>query len=508
MMDACTAFNRGSPKRACLPGPAAIASYGRLPSTGPAPARHHRVYTAPLICLTPVPFHGPGLVTDTLIKNARLVNEGAIREVDVLIRNGRIERIDGGISDDRARIYDAHGNHLLPGLVDDQVHFREPGATHKGEIATESAAAVAGGITTYMEMPNVNPATTTRDLLAQKYALAAGKSRANYAFYLGATNDNIEEIRALENGQACGVKVFMGASTGNMLVDRPETLDKIFASSPLPVVTHCEDTPTITANERRWRDEYGDDVPIGDHPLIRSAEACYKSSSLAVELARRHDARLHVLHLTTGRELGLFDAGPLAGKRVTAEVCAHHLYFDDADYAERGGLIKCNPAIKTAADREALIAGVKGDSIDVIATDHAPHTWEEKQQPYFSLPSGLPLVQHALVSLLEHYHRGDFSLELVVRKACHAPAALFGVLERGYVREGYWADLVLVDLERPFTVTRENTLYKCGWSPFDGVTFRSSVVATWVNGALAWNDGRVSEAVRGRRLDLDNYEAR
>lgn len=445
---------------------------------------------------------------DTLIKNARLVNEDVIREVDVLIRNGRIERIESELSADDASVYDARGNHLLPGLIDDQVHFREPGATHKGEIATESAAAIAGGITSFMEMPNVKPATTTRALLEEKYQLAARKSRANYAFYLGATNDNVAEIRALENGEACGVKVFMGASTGNMLVDRPETLENIFSSSPVPVVTHCEDTPTITANERCARDRFGDDVPVHEHPAIRSAEACYKSSSLAVELAHRHDTRLHVLHLTTERELALFSDKPLTQKRITAEVCVHHLYFDESDYAGKGGLIKCNPAIKAASDREALVDAVNRGLIDVIATDHAPHTWEEKQRPYFDMPSGLPLVQHALISLLEQYHRGVFSLELIVRKTSHAPAELFGVVERGFVREGYWADLVLVNLDKPYSANPENTLYKCGWSPFDGQTFNSSVLATWLNGELAYSGGKVSDDIRGRRLLIDNYERR
>ncbi len=447
-------------------------------------------------------------MTDTLIKNARLVNEDVIREVDVLIRNGRIERVDPEISAVNAEVYDAKGNHLLPGLIDDQVHFREPGATHKGEIATESAAAIAGGITSFMEMPNVNPTTTTRTRLHEKYQLAARKSRANFAFYLGATNDNIDEIRALKAGEACGVKVFMGASTGNMLVDRPETLEKIFSSSPVPVVTHCEDTPTINANEQRFREKFGEDVPIELHPEIRSVEACYKSSSLAVDLARRHGTRLHVLHLTTQRELALFEGKPLGQKQITAEACVHHLYFDDTHYAAKGGLIKCNPAIKSASDREALIRAVIDGLIDVIATDHAPHTWEEKQQTYFEMPSGLPLVQHALVSLLEHYHRGIFSLELIVRKSAHAPAEVFGVADRGFIREGYWADLVLVDLNRPFTVNRENVLYKCGWSPFDGETFHSSVVATWLNGVLAYNGHTVSDSVRGQRLQLDNYQAR
>jgi dihydroorotase len=447
-------------------------------------------------------------VTDTLIKNARLVNEGTIREVDVLIHRGRIERVDPDIPAGNAGVFDAQGNHLLPGLIDDQVHFREPGGTHKGDIATESTAAIAGGITSFMEMPNVDPPTTTRTLLQEKYKLAAQKSRANFAFYLGATNDNIDEIRALQPGEACGVKVFMGASTGNMLVDQPQALEKIFSSAPVPVATHCEDTPTISANEQHYRERYGDDVPISAHPGIRSVDACYKSSSYAVGLARKHHTRLHVLHLTTERELDLFDDTPLERKHITVEVCAHHLFFDDSDYATKGGLIKCNPAIKSGSDREALLRGVNQGLIDVIATDHAPHTWEEKQQTYFKMPSGLPLVQHALISLLEQYHRGRFSLELIVQKSAHAPAGIFGVVDRGFVREGYWADLVLVDLNLPLTVGRENILYKCGWSPFEGHTFNSSVVATWLNGDLAYADGIVTDGIRGQRLEIDNHRTR
>lgn len=448
-------------------------------------------------------------MTDTIITNARLVNDGSVSEVDVHIRNGRIQRVDSMIpADPAAVVHDAEGKHLFPGLIDDQVHFREPGGTHKGSIATESRAALAGGITSYMEMPNVNPPTISRQRLSDKYALAAQKSCANYAFYLGATNDNIDQIQALAPDEACGVKVFMGASTGNMLVDEPAALERIFSRSPVPVVTHCEDTPTILANEQAERERYGEQVPIQKHPLIRSAEACYLSSSLAVDLAHRHHTRLHVLHLTTERELGLFSNLPLDQKHITVEVCAHHLFFDDSDYASKKGLIKCNPAVKTSQDRRALIRGVVDNYIDVLATDHAPHTWEEKQQTYFEIPSGLPLVQHALLSLLEHYHSGKFTLPLIAQKSAHAPAQIFGVVDRGYVREGYWADLVLVDLHRPYTVTRDNVLYKCGWSPFEGYTFKSSVAATWINGELCYENGEVRDAVRGRRLDLNNHRPR
>lgn len=448
-------------------------------------------------------------MSDTLIKNARLVNEGSIQESDLLISKGRIEKVDASISAGAdTTVFEARGRHLLPGLIDDQVHFREPGATHKADIATESTAALAGGITSYMEMPNVDPPTVTRRLLADKYALGARKSRANYAFYLGATNDNIAEIRALQPNEACGVKVFMGASTGNMLVDDIDSLNDIFSSCPLPVVTHCEDTPTIKRNEQRERERYGEDVPMERHPLIRSAEACYQSSSLAVGLARQHHTRLHVLHLTTARELGLFSDLPLGHKHITAEVCAHHLFFDQTHYADKQGLIKCNPAIKTNADQQALLRGVADNLIDVIATDHAPHTWEEKHQTYFKVPSGLPLVQHALLSLLQQYHWGRFSLELIVQKTAHAPAKIFGVVDRGFLREGYWADLVLVDLNQPYTVATDNILYKCGWSPFDDYTFKSSVIATWVNGNLAYDDGKITDLPPGQRLQLDNHQPR
>jgi len=425
-----------------------------------------------------------------LIQNARIVNEGRTIEGDVLIRDGRIERIDAAIADDGTEVIDASGQHLLPGLIDDQVHFREPGLTAKGDIATESAAAVAGGITSFMEMPNVRPPTTNRQALMDKYARATGRSRANFAFYLGGTNDNLDEIRRLEPADACGVKVFMGASTGNMLVDDPQTLDGIFAESPLLIATHCEDSPMIAANEQAMREKYGADVPMSEHPAIRSAEACYASSSLAVELARRHAARLHVLHLTTARELELFAPGPIAGKSITAEVCVHHLHFDESRYAE----------IKTAADRQALIAGLAAGRIDVVATDHAPHLAAEKASRYFEAPAGLPLVQHALLSLLEHVHDGQLPLEQVVTRSSHAVADLFGVAERGYIREGYRADLVLVDLAGETVVSADNILYKCGWSPFEGFRFRSRVVTTLVNGVIACRDGVLTGASPGERL--------
>jgi len=439
-----------------------------------------------------------------LIKDASIVNEGRTIEGDVLICAGRIERIGSGIVADGAdEIIDAAGLYLLPGLIDDQVHFREPGLTAKGDIATESAAAVAGGITSFMEMPNVRPPTTDRQALADKYVRATGRSRANFAFYLGATNDNIDEIRRLEPSEACGVKMFMGASTGNMLVNDPDALDRIFADAPLLIATHCEDSPMIAENERAMREKYGDDMPMSAHPAIRSAEACYKSSSLAVELAHRYDARLHVLHLTTGRELELFAPGPVTGKSITAEVCVHHLFFDESRYADLGAQIKCNPAIKTAADREALLEGLASGRIDVVATDHAPHLASEKAERYFKAPAGLPLVQHALLSLLEYVHDGRYPLELVVTRSSHAVADLFAIAERGYIREGYHADLVLVDLGGQTEVSPGNILYKCGWSPFEGYRFRSSIAATFVNGVVAWRDGLVTDAIAGRRLDCN-----
>ncbi len=443
-----------------------------------------------------------------LITNALICNESRVIAGDVLVRRGRIDRVAREIPAGRVdRIIDAGGKYLLPGFIDDQVHFREPGLTHKGDMATESAAAVAGGITSFMDMPNTIPNATKRAVLMDKYRLARGRAKANFSFYFGAANDNLDEIRALQPGDCCGVKVFMGASTGNMLVDDPETLERIFADCPTLIATHCEDTPTIKANEERYREQYGDDVPFSAHPLIRSEEACWKSTVLATTLAKRHGTRLHVLHLTTAKELELFEPGPLNGKRITAEVCAHMLHFDDRDYEKKGAFIKCNPAIKTAADRKALIAGLIDGRLAVIATDHAPHSLAEKQEKYFKAPSGLPLVQHALLMLLEHVHNGTLPLELIVEKTSHSVADLFSIRDRGYIREGYFADLVLVDHTRPTTVRREDVLSKCGWSPFEGDTFRSSIMTTIVNGVVAYENGRVTEAVAGQRLDCGGRSA-
>ncbi len=438
---------------------------------------------------------------DILIKEARLVNDGQVLEGDLLVRNGRIERIDSDIgAEANTRVLEANGNLLMPGMIDDQVHFREPGLTHKGDIHTESRAAVAGGITSFMDMPNSIPQTVSLDALEAKYEMAADRAFANYSFYLGATNDNIDAIRSLDKNQTCGIKVFMGSSTGNMLVDQEATLEAIFRDAPTLVATHCEDSPTIEANEAAYREKYGEDVPIEEHPNIRSAEACFLSSSLAVELARRHDTRLHVLHLTTAREMELFEAKPLEEKRITAEVCAHHLFFDDSDYDFKGTFIKCNPAIKSREDRDALRKALLEGKLDVIGTDHAPHTLDEKLNSYFQAPSGLPLVQHALPMLMELYHDRLLSLALLVEKACHAPARLFQIEERGYLREGYWADLVIVDPKAASRVERDSVLYKCGWSPLEGQKLRSSVVTTLVNGQVVYNRGRFNEQPVGQRL--------
>lgn len=439
-------------------------------------------------------------MSTTLIVNARMVNEGTVTAGDLLIRDGRIAGM-GLPAPAGAEVVDAEGAWLLPGMIDDQVHFREPGFEHKGTIATESRAAIAGGITSYMEMPNCNPLTITHEALADKHTRAADRSEANFAFYFGATNDNLEAVKTVDPHLACGIKVFMGASTGNMLVDNEKTLEGIFAGTDLLIATHCEDTPTIQANEAAAAERFGDDIPITEHPKIRSEEACWKSSSLAVELAKRHDARLHVLHLTTAREMALFTPGPLDGKRITAEACVHHLFFDESWYPDKGALIKCNPAIKTAADRDALRQAVRENRIDVIATDHAPHTAEEKARIYAKAPAGLPLVQHALLSLFELVHQGVFDVTTVVEKTAHAPARMFNLRERGYLREGYHADLVLIDDRQ---VSRDGPVHsKCGWSPFAGIDLHAQVRATWVNGHLRYRDGAFAEGPRGVALQFD-----
>ncbi|HET7125701.1 MAG TPA: dihydroorotase [Lysobacter sp.] len=444
-------------------------------------------------------------MSDTLIVNARLVNEGREFDGDLRISGTRIAEIGSGLS---ARgdetVIDAHGRRLLPGMIDDQVHFREPGMEYKADIATESAAAVAGGLTSFMDMPNTRPPTLDAGALENKYARAAGRSRANYGFYMGASNDNLEAIRAIDPRATPGVKVFMGASTGNMLVDDPEVLDGIFRESPVTIITHCEDTPTIDATLAAFQAKYGDDIPVECHPDIRSREACIKSTRLAISLARRHDSRLHVLHISTADELALFERGPLvradgSRKRITAETCVHFLRFDRSDYARLGNLIKCNPAIKDASDREAIIAALADDVIDILATDHAPHTLDEKSRPYAQAPSGLPLVQYALVAALELVHEGKLTTAQVVQKFAHAPAQLFDVAERGFLREGYFADLVLVD-DTPFTVRREDVLSKCAWSPFEGTTFHSRIASTWVNGQLAWDGSELVGEPIGSRL--------
>ncbi len=424
-----------------------------------------------------------------LLTNAKLVNEGRIVETDVWVSGERIERVGTGPVPAGTEVIDLRGRHLLPGLIDDQVHFREPGLTHKATLASESLAAVCGGVTSFLDMPNTSPPTVNRAALAEKQLVAAAGCHTNWGFYVGATNTNLEDLKLVGEQQACGIKVFMGASTGNMLVDDPATLEAIFAEARLPVVTHCEDSPMIREAEQRFREQYGEDVPMSAHPQIRSAEACYKSSSLAVDLAKRHGTRLHVLHLTTARELALFGAGPIEGKRITGEVCVHHLWFDESDYEELGTRIKCNPAIKTVEDRDALRAAVRDGVIDVIATDHAPHTLEEKARTYFQAPSGLPLVQHSLLMLLDQHHAGVFSLETIVEKAAHNPAILFGIVERGFVREGYFADLVAVDLDGTTSVTADQVRYKCGWSPLEGVTLRGKVLTTIVNGAVVYRNG-------------------
>ncbi len=440
-------------------------------------------------------------MSSILIKSANIINEGTSLIADVLVKDGFIEKIDGHIDHKAEREINAEGLYLFPGCIDDQVHFREPGLTHKADIYHESRAAVAGGITSFMEMPNTIPNVLTQQLLEDKYQIASRTSAANYSFFMGAANDNLGEVLKTDPRNVCGIKVFMGSSTGNMLVDNEQTLEGIFREAPLLVAVHCEDEATIRANVAKFKALYGDKLSPEMHPLIRNAEACYKSSSLAVSLAKKYNTRLHVLHISTAIETSLFNNTiPLAEKRITAEACIHHLWFSDADYPVKGNLIKWNPAIKSAADREAILKAVLDGHIDVIATDHAPHTLEEKSQPYINAPSGGPLVQYALVAMLELYKQGKISLEKIAEKMAHNPAICFQISERGFIREGYRADLVLTDLQKPTVVSKENILSKCGWSPFEGHTFSSSVNTTIVSGKVAYESGQVKDEVRGERL--------
>lgn len=438
----------------------------------------------------------------TLIKNAAIVNENQIFESDLLIENDLILKISKNISEESIdKIIDASGKYLLPGVIDDQVHFREPGLTHKGDIESESRAAVAGGVTSFIEQPNTVPNAVTQELLEEKYKIAAEKSFANYSFSMGGTNDNLEEVLKTNPRNVAAVKLFLGSSTGNMLVDNPETLEEIFSKVKMPICVHCEDEKTIRENTEKYQKQYGDDIPVKFHHLIRSEEACYISSSKAVELAKKTGARLHIYHLSTAKEMQLFQNDiPLKDKKITAEVCVHHLHFTSEDYETKGTLIKWNPAVKTQNDKNGLWEALLDDRIDVIATDHAPHTLEEKDNVYTKCPSGAPLVQHSLIVILEYFKKGKISLEKIVEKMCHNPAILFEIEQRGFIREGYKADLVLVDLNGKWTVSKENILYKCGWSPLEGTEFSAKVTHTFVNGHLAWDNGKISEEKHGERL--------
>ena len=440
----------------------------------------------------------------TLIKNAQIVNEGKIYKSDVLIENQIIKEIANNISVDVDQVIDAEGLYLLPGVIDDQVHFREPGLTHKANIYTESKAAVAGGITSFMEMPNTNPQALTEELLEDKYKIASKTAIANYSFFMGASNDNLEEVLKTNPKNVGAIKIFMGSSTGNMLVDNKNVLEEIFSKSPMLIAVHCEDEETIQKNIDAAKEKYGEEVPISEHPNIRSAEACFKSSSIAVELAKKHNTRLHVFHLSTEKEIELFDNKlPLKEKRITAEVCIHHLWFDESRYEEKGTLIKWNPAVKRENDKDALLQALLDGKLDVFATAAAPQRLEEKSNTYFNSPSGGPLVQHALPAMLEFVKNGKISLAKVVEKMCHNPAICFKVEERGYIREGYFADLVLVDLNNPWEVNKENILYKCGWSPFEGEIFSSKITHTLVNGHIAYEYGKFDESKNGMRLTFD-----
>jgi len=443
-------------------------------------------------------------MSNIFIRNATIINEGRIFKGELLIKDELISALGPSSTlnpPSGTEIIDAAGLLLIPGVIDDQVHFRDPGLTRKGDISTESRAAVAGGVTSFMDMPNTDPQTVTIETLNDKYRVAAERSLANYSFYIGATNTNLEEILKADPSEVCGIKLFMGSSTGNMLVDNETALQNLFEKATMPITAHCEDESIIRKNIEIYREKYGENVPVEMHPLIRSRDACMASSSVAVALARKYNTRLHILHLSTADEMKLFsNEMPLAEKRITAEVCVHHLWFDESSYEEKGSFIKWNPAIKTRFDKDALINAVVNDTIDIIATDHAPHTIEEKKNTYFKAPSGGPLIQHSLVSMLELWHRKIISIEKIIEKMCHNPAILFNIKGRGFIREGYKADLCLVDPDAPWTVSSENILYKCGWSPFEGTTFRSEVVKTIINGTVVYDNGKINEDYRGQRL--------
>ena len=439
-----------------------------------------------------------------LLKNTHIVSENEILSADILIEGERIAQIGSALSEEVDEVIDANGNYVFPGIIDDQVHFREPGLTHKANIATESKAAIAGGITSFVEMPNTKPQTTTIEKLQEKLDIAKETSYANYSFMFGGTNDNLDEILKVDPTQVAGLKLFLGSSTGNMLVDDEAVLEKIFSNTDMVISVHCEDEDTIRKNLAHYKEQYGDDIPIELHPIIRSEEACYLSSSRAIALAKKTGARLHVFHLSTGKETHLFDNSiPLEEKKITAEVCIHHLWFTDADYKKKGTHIKWNPAVKTAADRDELWKALLDDRIDVIATDHAPHTLEEKSNVYTSAPSGGPLVQHALNAMIQAHKQGKISLEKIAQKMCHNPARLFQVKDRGFIKEGFYADLVLVNLNDSYEVSKENLLYKCGWSPFEGTTFDSVITHTFVNGNLAYSNGKVSEKRHVKQLEYN-----
>jgi len=441
----------------------------------------------------------------TLIKNATLINEGEIFPSDILIEDEKIKKISPNIEIIANQVIDARGLHLIPGIIDDQVHFREPGLTHKATIYTESKAAIAGGITSFMEMPNTNPQVLTQKLLEDKYKIASKKSLANYSFFMGASNNNLAEVLKTNPKNVAAVKIFMGSSTGNMLVDNETILEEIFAKSPMLIAVHCEDEETIAKNLKAAQNQFGENIPISEHPKIRSTDACYKSSSMAVKLAKKHNTRLHVFHVSTEKEISLFENNiPLKKKRITAEVCVHHLWFNEKDYAKKGSLIKWNPAIKKKSDKEALLKGLIDNKLDIIATDHAPHTLEEKNNNYSKAPSGGPLVQHALPAMLKFYKTGKINIEKIIQKMCHNPAICFKIEKRGFIREGYYADLVLINLNaKPYIVSKKNILYKCKWSPFEGEIFDTRVTHTFINGHVAYNNGLFNEDKKGMRLTFD-----